>query len=103
MDDVTCFSDKLSALESRLCSSSLPQDPQQARAAIRCILEELQATCEKPDTIQAIKGDIDAIERVDGRSEVIVDEGISQAVYPLDESLIDFGTVLLSITIFTNV
>eukprot|EP00428_Durinskia_dybowskii_P082899 CAMPEP_0170448638 /NCGR_PEP_ID=MMETSP0117_2-20130122/50820_1 /TAXON_ID=400756 /ORGANISM="Durinskia baltica, Strain CSIRO CS-38" /LENGTH=224 /DNA_ID=CAMNT_0010709831 /DNA_START=38 /DNA_END=710 /DNA_ORIENTATION=+ len=36
-------------------------------------------------------GDIEEIERSEGRTEVIVDEGISQAVYPLDESLIDFG------------
>lgn len=43
-------------------------------------------------TIQTIKGDIEEIERVDGRTEVIVDEGMSQAVYPLDEALIEFGT-----------
>lgn len=45
-------------------------------------------------TIQPIKGEIEEIERSEGRTEVIVDEGISQAVYPLDESLIDFGTAL---------
>ena len=45
-------------------------------------------------TIQPIKGDIEEIERTEGRTEVVVDEGISQAVYPLDESLIDFGTAL---------
>ncbi len=45
-------------------------------------------------TIQAIKGDVEEIERSDGRTEVVVDEGISQAVYPLDESLIDFGSAI---------
>ena len=45
-------------------------------------------------TIQPIKGDIDDIERSEGKTEVVVDEGITQAVYPLDESLIEFGTAI---------
>ena len=45
-------------------------------------------------TLHAIKGDVEEIERVEGRTEVVVDEGMSQAVYPLDESLIDFGTAI---------
>ena len=45
-------------------------------------------------TIHAIKGDIEDIERTAGRTEVIVDEGMSQAVYPLDEALINFGTAM---------
>lgn len=45
-------------------------------------------------TIHPIKGDIEDIERSDGKTEVIVDEGINQAVYPLNESLIDFGTAI---------
>jgi intraflagellar transport protein 172 len=45
-------------------------------------------------TLHAIKGDVEEIERGEGRTEVIVDEGMSQAVYPLDESLIDFGTAI---------
>lgn len=45
-------------------------------------------------TLQPIKGDVEEIERTAGKTEVIVDEGISQAVYPLDESLIDFGTAI---------
>jgi intraflagellar transport protein 172 len=45
-------------------------------------------------TLQAIKGDVEEIERTDGRTEVIVDEGMSQAVYPLDESLINFGSAI---------
>jgi intraflagellar transport protein 172 len=44
-------------------------------------------------TIQ-IKGEVEDIERTNGKTEVIVDEGISQAVYPLDESLIAFGTAV---------
>lgn len=49
-----------------------------------------------PDQVTSIpiKGDIEDIERADGRTEVIVDEGISQALYPLDEILISFGTVI---------
>lgn len=43
-------------------------------------------------TLHAIKGDIEEIERSERGTEVIVDEGISQAVYPLDEALIEFGT-----------
>ena len=50
-------------------------------------------------TMQDINGDVDDIERgtsESGRPEtnVIVDEGIQQAVYPLDESLIEFGTAI---------
>jgi len=49
-----------------------------------------------PDQItsHAIKGDVEDIERTDGRTEVIVDEGMSQAVYPLDEALINFGAAM---------
>jgi intraflagellar transport protein 172 len=43
-------------------------------------------------TFHTIKGDVEDIERSEGKTEVIVDEGISQAVYPLDEGLIEFGT-----------
>jgi len=45
-------------------------------------------------SIHAIKGDVEDIERTGGRTEVIVDEGMSQAVYPLDEALINFGTAI---------
>ena len=45
-------------------------------------------------TVHAIKGDVEEIERGGGRTEVIVDEGISQASYLLDEPLIDFGTAV---------
>eukprot|EP01035_Chromulina_nebulosa_P019403 gene19403-25277_t len=43
-------------------------------------------------TIYPIKGDIEEIERNSNKTEVIVDEGITQAVYPLNESLIEFST-----------
>ena len=38
-----------------------------------------------------IKGDIEDIERSHGRTEVIVDEGITAASYLLDEAPIEFG------------
>merc|ERR1739841_8923 len=38
-----------------------------------------------------IKGDVEDIERSEGRTEVIVDEGMSQVSYALDEALIGFG------------
>jgi intraflagellar transport protein 172 len=41
-----------------------------------------------------IKGDVEEIERVAGRTEVIVDEGINTATYKLDEQLIAFGTAI---------
>eukprot|EP00605_Chrysophyceae_sp_TOSAG23-4_P002142 GSChrysophyteH1.ASY1.ANO1.2369.1 assembled CDS len=49
-----------------------------------------------PDQITTItiKGDVEDIERTEGRTEVIVDEGMSQAVYPLDEALISFGAAI---------
>mmetsp|Transcript_29270 Transcript_29270/g.93818 ORF Transcript_29270/g.93818 Transcript_29270/m.93818 type:complete len:1764 (-) Transcript_29270:152-5443(-) len=45
-------------------------------------------------TVHQIRGDVEEIERGGGRTEVIVDEGISQASYLLDEPLIDFGTAV---------
>lgn len=45
-------------------------------------------------TIHTIKGDIEEIERLDGRTEVVVDEGMEQAVYPLDSALIEFGSAI---------
>jgi hypothetical protein len=41
-----------------------------------------------------IKGDVSGIERAPGRTEVLVDEGLTQSVYALDEGLIDFGAAL---------
>lgn len=57
-----------------------------------CVWYNINATDQI--TIHTIKGDIDEIERCNGRTDIIVDEGMSQAVYPLDESLIDFGTAI---------
>lgn len=45
-------------------------------------------------TIHPIKGDVENIERTEGSTVVIVDEGLAQAEYPLDESLINFGTAM---------
>ena len=41
-----------------------------------------------------IKGDVEDIERNDGQTEVIVDEGNGQVSYMLDEGLIEFGTAV---------
>lgn len=41
-----------------------------------------------------IKGEVEDIERVDGRTEVLVDEGVNTASYALDEGLIEFGTAV---------
>ncbi|KAG2781071.1 Intraflagellar transport protein [Phytophthora cactorum] len=45
-------------------------------------------------TIYQIKGDVEQIERGNGRTEVIVDEGMNTASYQLDESLIAFGAAV---------
>ncbi|KAJ3205663.1 hypothetical protein HDU82_005043 [Entophlyctis luteolus] len=45
-------------------------------------------------TIFPIKGDVEDIERENGKTEVIVDEGVNTVSYTLDESLIEFGTAL---------
>lgn len=43
-------------------------------------------------TMFPIKGDVENIERADGKTEIIVDEGVNTVSYALDESLIEFGT-----------
>jgi intraflagellar transport protein 172 len=45
-------------------------------------------------TLVPIKGEVEEIERTHGRTEVIVDEGISRVHYALDESLIAFGSAV---------
>jgi intraflagellar transport protein 172 len=45
-------------------------------------------------TNHQIKGDVYEIERVNGRTEVIVNEGYREASYLLDEPLIEFGTAI---------
>ncbi|KAA0161786.1 hypothetical protein FNF31_03572 [Cafeteria roenbergensis] len=49
-----------------------------------------------PDKVTSydIKGDVEDIERADGRTEVVVDEGLNTASYLLDEGLIAFGTAI---------
>lgn len=41
-----------------------------------------------------IKGDVEEIERAEGHTQVIVDEGIKNATYKLDEQLISFGAAI---------
>eukprot|EP00882_Tetradesmus_deserticola_P033197 GHRQ01037900.1.p1 GENE.GHRQ01037900.1~~GHRQ01037900.1.p1 ORF type:complete len:191 (+),score=69.14 GHRQ01037900.1:939-1511(+) len=45
-------------------------------------------------TMISIKGDVEGIERSPGRTEVMVDEGLTTTSYALDEALIDFGSAL---------
>ncbi|XP_033977130.1 intraflagellar transport protein 172 homolog [Trematomus bernacchii] len=45
-------------------------------------------------TMFPIKGDIVDLERVDGKTDVIVTEGVSTVTYTLDEGLIEFGTAI---------
>lgn len=51
---------------------------------------------EEPDkvTMHQIKGDIESITRVDGKTEVLVDDGSQTSGYTLDEALIEFGAAL---------
>ena len=45
-------------------------------------------------TVVPIKGDVEEIERVPGRTEVIVDEGMNTVSYELNEALISFGSAV---------
>ncbi|XP_040920859.1 intraflagellar transport protein 172 homolog [Toxotes jaculatrix] len=45
-------------------------------------------------TMFPIKGDIVDLERVDGKTDVIVTEGVNMVTYTLDEGLIEFGTAV---------
>lgn len=45
-------------------------------------------------TVIPIKGDVEGIERSNGKTEVIVDEGVNTVAYGLDEALIGFGTAM---------
>ena len=51
---------------------------------------------DEPDkvTMYSIKGDVEDIERTEGKTEVIVDSGSTTISYALDEDLIAFGTAL---------
>lgn len=41
-----------------------------------------------------IKGDVETIERVEGKTEVLVEDGASTVSYNLDAALIEFGSAL---------
>jgi len=45
-------------------------------------------------TMFPIKGEIIQLERVDGKTEVLVQEGVNTVTYTLDEGLIEFGTAI---------
>ena len=45
-------------------------------------------------TVVPIKGDVEEIERVPGRTEVTVDEGMNTVTYELNEALISFGSAV---------
>jgi intraflagellar transport protein 172 len=42
-----------------------------------------------------IKGDVESIQRVNGKTDVLVDDGQNTISYSLDEALIEFGAALL--------
>ena len=43
-----------------------------------------------------IKGDVESIQRREGKTEVLVDDGANNSIsYNLDEALIEFGAALL--------
>jgi len=52
---------------------------------------------EEPDkvTMYQIKGDVESIDRREGKTEVLVDDGANTFSYNLDEALIEFGAALL--------
>jgi intraflagellar transport protein 172 len=45
-------------------------------------------------TMYQIKGDVTSIDRSEGKTEVIVDDGTNSVSYNLDEALIEFGAAL---------
>ncbi|XP_012943117.1 intraflagellar transport protein 172 homolog isoform X1 [Aplysia californica] len=45
-------------------------------------------------TMVSIKGDILDLERKDGKTDVLVNEGVNTVAYTLDEGLIEFGTAI---------
>lgn len=50
--------------------------------------------CPERVTMVTIKGDIEEIERAEGKTEVVVNEGVTTISYTLDEGLIEFGTAI---------
>jgi intraflagellar transport protein 172 len=51
---------------------------------------------DEPDkvTMYEVKGDVESIQRTEGKTEVIVDTGTSTYSYELQETLIEFGAAL---------
>jgi len=51
---------------------------------------------DEPDkvTMYEVKGDVESIQRTEGKTEVIVDTGTSTYSYELQETLIEFGASL---------
>ena len=51
---------------------------------------------DEPDkvTMYEVKGDVESIQRTEGKTEVIVDTGASTFSYELQEILIEFGAAL---------
>lgn len=45
-------------------------------------------------TSSSPQGDIVDLERADGKTDVIVTEGVNTVTYTLDEGLIEFGTAI---------
>lgn len=45
-------------------------------------------------TVVPIKGDVEGIQRAHGRTEVLVNEGLTTTSYALDEALVTFGAAL---------
>lgn len=44
--------------------------------------------------LSCLKGDIIDLERKEGRTDVLVSEGVNTVAYTLDEGLIEFGTAV---------
>lgn len=49
-----------------------------------------------PDKVHSIpiKGEVEGMERGNGKTEVIVDEGVNTVAYALDEARIEFGSAM---------
>ncbi len=82
-------------IKARTC---IVQCASQALCMLCCVLFFLylltDTVCIILASFAALQGDVEQIERTRGRTEVVVDEGINQATYALDEALIGFGSAL---------
>lgn len=57
------------------------------------MLFETYLSLVKP-SIDCFQGEIVDLERTDGKTEVVVNEGVTTISYTLDEGLIEFGTAV---------